>query len=77
MSQKQRIGDVALVVRVRIGKQWQSERVEHFNCRHIDARTVNAGEVEWKEVQVVVGMQRVAIELDVSFKLQVLAGLEQ
>src|SRR6185503_17219466 len=55
----------------------QAERVEHFNRAHVDPAAVNPCKVERKEVQVVIRVQRVTIELDIAFDLQVLARFKQ
>src|ERR1044072_391964 len=77
VPQKYRVRYVAFIVCVSVGQHRQTERVEHFNRTHIDTAAVNTGEIEREEIQVVVRMQCVTVEFDVSFDLQVLAGFEQ
>ncbi len=64
-------------MRIGIGQHRQPERVEHFHGAHIDAAAVDTCGIEREEIQIVVRVQRIAIEFDITFDLQMLAGFEQ
>src|SRR6185295_17986486 len=70
-------GRMALVVRIGIAEQWNADRVEDFDSLHVDASADSRLNIERDEVEIVVGLHRVAIKLDVAFYLQVLAGIDQ
>ena len=54
-----------------------TDLVEQFRSGHVHTRAAGVGDPEGNEVEVVVGVERVAVELDVALDLQVLPRVEQ
>ena len=63
-------------MRISVGQHRQTQRVEHFHAAHIHAHTDRAGKIKWKEVEIVVGVKRIAIEFDVALDMEVLARFQ-
>ena len=62
--------------RVSIDQQRQSGVIEGFRPGHVDAALSNIADVEGKEVQIVVGVERVSVVFDIALDLQMLTRVE-
>ncbi len=69
--------DVALVVPEGVVEERDADLVEQLGAGHVHAHAADVGDPEGDEVEVVVGVERVAVELDVALNLQVLPRVEQ
>ena len=67
--------DIALVIIVSIDEQPHADTVKNFSSRHVDVSARALFDDEGKEIQIVISVQDIAIEFDVTLDLQVLARI--
>src|SRR5882724_5226016 len=65
-----------LVVVKGVDQHGHTQRIEHFSSRHVDIGAGGLLEVERDEIQIVIGVQNVAVKFDVAFDLQVLPRIQ-
>ena len=64
-------------MQVCVGQQGHANPVEHFDALHVNALSNSGLDIEGDEIEIVVSLQRVAIEFHVALDLQVLPRINE